>query len=529
MLLSLQRLGNKALSEVDTLVKFVFLRWSTESTFVSTIEILQPFGMTYVKRGDGSMVFSSYVFILVFLPIVLVGYYLLSHLKNGLYQRIFLIAASLFFYGYYNVKYLLLIIASIVVNYLVATQIQRTQGKVSKAYLSVGVVFNVALIGYFKYYDFFIENINLAFGSNFAIKHILLPLGISFFTFQQLSFLVSVYHGEEKVERLRDYCLFVTFFPQLVAGPIVLYSEMIPQFKDEKRRYFNADNFAAGIYLFSIGLFKKAFIADTLALFVDNGFGMTNLSLAAGWVTALSYTLQIYFDFSGYSDMAVGLGRMFNIEIPFNFLSPYRSESVSEFWRRWHITLGRALSTYIYKPLGGNRKGIARTCVNLFITFLVSGLWHGAAWTFVLWGALHGILVVIERLCGKRLESIPKPIRIASTFLIVNALWVLFRANGFEQAIEVYKGMLAFGNIGISQLDTIVGAAGNINFPMIVDCAYILGFIFILLIIVFKCKNSASLLDRFQFSKKTLLHAALLFAIALLCLTRESVFIYFNF
>lgn len=475
------------------------------------------------------MVFSSYVFTLAFLPIVLIVYYLLSNLKDGIWQRLFLIAASLFFYGYYNIKYLILIIASIAVNYIVAIQIQKAAGKASKWLLATGVVFNVALIGYFKYYDFFIENINLVFGSSFALKNILLPLGISFFTFQQLSFLVSVYHGEEKVERLRDYCLFVTFFPQLVAGPIVLYSEMIPQFKDESRRYFNANNFAAGIYMFSIGLFKKAVIADTLAFFADNGFAMTDLSLAAGWMTSISYTLQIYFDFSGYSDMAVGLGRLFNVEIPFNFLSPYRSESITEFWRRWHITLGRALGTYVYKPLGGNRKGMMHTCFNLFLTFLVSGLWHGAAWTFVIWGALHGLFAVAERIAGDKLNIIPKHLRIIITFLIVNALWVLFRADGFEQAIEVYKGMLAFGNLGISQLDTVVGSTANMNFPMLMDCVYILGLEAFLLIVVFRFKNSAAMLQQFTASRKTLITASLLFSVAILCMTRQSVFIYFNF
>ena len=291
------------------------------------------------------MVFSSYVFILAFLPVVVGGYYLLSKLQNGLVQRLFLIAASLFFYGYYNVRYLALILASIAVNYVLATGMQRAEGRKRKVFLVLGILFNVGLIGYYKYYDFFVENINAVFGSSLALKHILLPLGISFFTFQQLSFLVSVYQGEERVGKLRDYCLFVSFFPQLVAGPIVLYSEMIPQFQDESRRHFDADNFAAGIYLFTVGLFKKAAIADTLAFFADAGFGMTEIGMAAGWITSISYTLQIFFDFSGYSDMAIGLGKMFNIDIPMNFRSPYESESITEFWRRWHITLGRALST----------------------------------------------------------------------------------------------------------------------------------------------------------------------------------------
>ena len=475
------------------------------------------------------MVFSSYPFLLLFLPIVLAGYYLLSHVKNDTYQRLFLILASLFFYGYQNVKYLALIISSIAVNYLIALAIQKKRSSGAKPLLILGVLFNVALIGYFKYYDFFIENINLVAGTYFVLKHIMLPLGISFFTFQQLSFLVSVYQGEEKVERLRDYALFVLFFPQLVAGPIVLYSEMIPQFKDTQRRYFNGENFAEGIYIFSMGLFKKAVLADTLCVLADNGFAIADPGLAAAWATTLSYTLQIYFDFSGYSDMAVGLGKMFNIDIPFNFLSPYQSESITQFWRKWHITLGRALSTYVYKPLGGNRKGLTRTCINLLLTFLVSGFWHGASWTFILWGGLHGVFMVIERLLGKRREAIPKAIRIFATFMIVNALWVLFRAENIGQTMEIYKGMTAFSNIDLAQLDAVMGHTANINFPVTFDIVYIGAMIVSLLFVVFGCKNSAARLERFTVGTKTAATAAALFAVAFLCLSRESVFIYFNF
>ena len=475
------------------------------------------------------MVFSSYDFIFVFLPVVLGVYYLLSHIKNDIYQRLFLIMASLFFYGYQNIKYVALILLSIAVNYIIAIVMQRHEKKTARIFLVLGILFNILLIGYYKYYDFFIENVNLIAKTDFALKRILLPLGISFFTFQQLSFLVSVYKGEEKVERLRDYSLFVLFFPQLVAGPIVLYSEMIPQFKETKRRFFNGENFSCGLYMFAIGLFKKAVVADTLCVLVDNGFSMTSFGMAAAWTTALSYTLQIYFDFSGYSDMAVGLGKMFNIDIPFNFLSPYRSESITVFWRKWHVTLGRALSTYIYKPLGGNRKGLARTCVNLFITFVVSGIWHGASWTFVLWGMLHGLFIIIERIIGDKRELVPKCIRVFVTFMIVNALWVLFRAEGITKAFEIYKGMFAFNNIGLSQINTVVGYAANLNFPLIVDIGYAFGMIATLLFVVFKFKNSATMLKDYLPVPKTCVTAALLFAVAVLCLSRESVFIYFNF
>jgi len=475
------------------------------------------------------MVFSSYPFLLLFLPTVLAGYYLLSRVKNDIWQRLSIILASLFFYGYQNVKYLALILASIAVNYLIALAIQKKQQGGAKPFLILGVLFNVFLIGYYKYYDFFIENINLVAGTDFVLKRIMLPLGISFFTFQQLSFLVSVYQGEEKVERLRDYALFVLFFPQLVAGPIVLYSEMIPQFKDEQRRYFNADNFARGIYIFAMGLFKKAVLADTLCVFADNGFALENLGLAAAWATTLSYTLQIYFDFSGYSDMAVGLGKMFNIDLPFNFLSPYQSESITEFWKKWHITLGRALGTYIYKPLGGNRKGLTRTCINLLLTFLVSGFWHGASWTFILWGVLHGVFRVAEKLLGSRRERIPRAVRVFVTFMVVNALWVLFRAEDIGQTAQIYRGMVAFSDINLAQLNDVMGETANINFPVAFDIAYIGTMITALLCVVFGCKNSAARLERYTATGKTALTAAALFAVALLCLSRESVFIYFNF
>ena len=479
------------------------------------------------------MVFSSHVFIFAFLPLVLLGYYLLPRAVSGQrlrrVQNLFLIAASLFFYGHFNVSYLLLIAASILVNYALARAIQdcQQQGLVKLCFI-LGVLFNILLIGYFKYYDFFIENINFLFRSNFALKHLLLPLGISFFTFQQLSFLVSVYKKEEQVEDFISYCVFVLFFPQLVAGPIVLYSEMIPQFRDESRCRFDSDNLARGIYIFSIGFFKKAVVADTLALFVDNGYAQSSLGLAAAWAVSLCYTLQIYFDFSGYSDMAIGLGKLFNIDLPWNFLSPYQSESFTVFWRRWHITLGRALSSYIYKPLGGSRRGRARTFLNTMATFLISGLWHGAAWTFVLWGGIHGLFVAGEKLLGDRLERVPKALRVGLTFLLVNVLWVLFRAESFSQAGMVYSGMLSFGSLELGQLAALV-LDNSFDFPTIVDIAYLFSLLAVLLAVVFRCRSSRLLLEQFRCSGRSLAFTVFLFCFSVLHLSRGSIFIYFNF
>ena len=474
------------------------------------------------------MVFSSYIFLFVFLPLVLAGYYLLSLVKNSIYQRLFLTGASLFFYGYFNPSYLLIIVVSILVNYLLASCIRGGTGRFQTVCFWLGVLFNVVLLGYFKYRDFFVENINALFHTSFLLKHIALPLGISFFTFQQLSFLVSIRKGEEQLERFDDYCIFVLFFPQLVAGPIVLYSEMIPQFKDPRRRYWNWDNIAKGVYIFLIGLFKKAVIADTLALFVDTGFASSRLSFCAAWATSLSYTFQVYFDFSGYSDMAVGLGKLFNIDIPFNFLSPYQSESIGVFWRRWHITLGRALQNYIYFPLGGSREGKLKTYRNLMITFLVSGLWHGAAWTFVLWGALHGLFNALERVFAKPIGKLPHWLRVGCTLLIVNALWVLFRADSFQAAGVVYRGMVDFANPGLLQV-ALLANDGFVGVPAVLNTAYVIALLAALLFVCLRAKNSRQMLESFTCRKGTLWAAAILFCVALVHLSRESVFIYFNF
>lgn len=478
------------------------------------------------------MVFSSYEFIFVFLPIVVIGYFVLSKTKSILWQHLFLVIASFFFYAYFNVQYLLIIIVSIIVNYFLSQRIKLSitlnRGRYKKNFLILGIVFNIGMLGYFKYYDFFIDNINSVFHVSFNLKHLILPLGISFFTFQQFSFLIANYKGESQSESFIDYCLFVSFFPQLIAGPIVLYDEMMPQFKDQTRRCINYDNLSVGVYIFVIGLFKKIVIADTVALFANNGFSSTSLGMASAWAAVLAYTMQIYFDFSGYSDMAVGLGKMFNIDIPVNFLSPYKSKSITEFWKRWHITLGRALSTYVYIPLGGNRKGKYRTYINLFITFLMSGLWHGAAWTFVLWGALHGIFVIIERSLGIYLGKIPKILRIASTFLIVSLLWVLFRAESFSKAAYVYRTMFNLSAINIMGISDIV-KDGLINFPASIDVLYYSGLMIVLLYIVFMCKNTIEKASYFITNNKLMVFVAALFCISVIHLSKESIFIYFNF
>lgn len=474
------------------------------------------------------MVFSSYEFIFAFLPVVLIGYFC-AH-KSRLLQNIILVSGSLFFYAYFNISYLPIMIASIVVNYLVAYFMNKLSDKkgVTKLLCITGVLFNIGLLGYFKYYDFFVENINSVFNTDFTLKHILLPLGISFFTFQQLSFVISVYKKEEKLEDFLTYSLFVSFFPQLVAGPIVSYSEMMPQFINEKNRHFNFENFSKGLYIFVLGLLKKIAIADTLNIFVNNGFMSDELSFSAGWVTSLSYTLQIYFDFSGYSDMAIGLGKMFNIDIPLNFNSPYKSQSIGEFWNRWHITLGRALRTFIYIPLGGNRKGKVRMYLNYLVTFLLSGLWHGANWTFVLWGGLNGLCIVFEKMFDKIIGKLPKGIKIAVTFLITNALWVLFRAENFDQALIIYKSMIDISNFGLFDV-AYLAVDGVMGLPAPIALGYIFALVVGLLMVVFLGKNVIHKAETFKPTMRNAVIIAVLFAVSVLFISRESVFIYFNF
>lgn len=349
------------------------------------------------------MLFSSHIFLLFFLPCVLAGYFLLSRWHKGMLSRLFLLAACFVFYGWFNYLYGLLLLLSILWNFGFGRLLQSFPQEKRMIRLLTAVVSiagNLLLLGYFKYTDFFIANLNRLFSTDYPLLHILLPLGISFFTFQQVAYLVDVYKGKLASNySFLTYALFVSFFPQLIAGPIVLPGEMMPQFHDPNNLKWNSDNFAGGLRLFAIGLAKKLLIADLLARTIDPAWNSADALLPVdAWGAAIGYTLQIYFDFSGYCDMAIGLGLMFNIRIPQNFNSPYKATSVHDFWHRWHITLGRFLAEYLYYPLGGSRCGIARTCVNMIITFLLSGLWHGAGWLFILWGFLHGIAVTLCRL-----------------------------------------------------------------------------------------------------------------------------------
>jgi D-alanyl-lipoteichoic acid acyltransferase DltB (MBOAT superfamily) len=410
------------------------------------------------------MLFSSSEFIFVFLPLVFAGFLLARKLQWHDGGVLWLVASSLFFYGWWNPKYLILIVVLIGVNFYLARIILAAASPgLRKMWLIAGLVLNLGTLGYFKYTNFLVQNINALAGTQFTLANIVLPLGISFFTFQKIAFLVDTYHGHVKRVRLLDYSLFVLFFPQLIAGPIVHHAEVVPQFKDIGRGAVNWDRVAVGLGLFFVGLFKKVVLADSLAAYAVNPvFGAISSGLKPvfleAWGGVLGYTLQLYFDFSGYSDMAIGAALLFGIRLPQNFNSPYKAVSIIDFWRRWHMTLSRFLRDYLYISLGGNRRGPTRRYVNLFLTMLLGGLWHGAAWTFVVWGALHGTYLIVNhgwQLARDRLRpagsaggsGIGKAIGIAVTFSAVMIGWVFFRADSIHSAMALLRTMFGGGGV----------------------------------------------------------------------------------
>lgn len=392
------------------------------------------------------MLFNSYIFVFIFFPICLFGYY--GFLKSGKPEaaRVFLTGMSLWFYGYFNLSYLLIMVCSIAGNYLFHRLLSRECFQMRRrAVMILAVALNLGVLFYFKYFDFFLDTVNGVFGTDFILRGILLPLGISFFTFQQISFIVDTYRGEVADCSLSEYALFVSFFPQLIAGPIVNHSEMLPQFRALGAEKVDWERIAGGLALFVLGLSKKVLLADTFGAGVDYGYeNLAVLGRADAGLVILFYALQLYFDFSGYCDMAVGLGRMLGIEIPVNFRSPYKATNIVDFWKRWHITLNRFLTKYVYIPLGGNRKGQGRMYLNLLLVFFISGLWHGAGFHFMVWGMLHGVLYVATRfwqghaqkendinvITGKIMTIMSQ----IATFLYASVAWVYFRADNIAQA-----------------------------------------------------------------------------------------------
>jgi alginate O-acetyltransferase complex protein AlgI len=412
------------------------------------------------------MLFNSYEFILLFLPVTFLVFFAIARLGREA-AIAWLVVASLFFYGWWNPSYLILILLSMIVNFGFGEFISRAhenrRAARAKTSLALGVILNLGVLTYFKYAGFFFSNINALTGTSIDLGHIVLPLAISFFTFQQIAYLVDAYKGITQEYRFSHYALFVTFFPQLIAGPIVHHKEMLPQFMCRDTLRPKLDNVSIGLSIFFFGLFKKAVLADGVAPYGSSVFDAAaageTLSFFEAWGGALAYTMQLYFDFSGYSDMAIGAARLFGIRLPLNFHSPSKATSIIEFWRRWHMTLSRFLRDYLYIPLGGSRHGKARRYFNLMVTMFLGGLWHGAGWTFVAWGVLHGFYLVVNHAwhrfrqifgrAGAKSTRAGKLVAWLMTFLAVVTGWVFFRATDFHSAIAILEGMAGINGVAL--------------------------------------------------------------------------------
>lgn len=487
------------------------------------------------------MLFNSYIFIFLFFPLTLIGYYGLNYAGKYKASLAFLVGMSLWFYGYNNINYLIILIISILINYAIVTVLSSvTASSMRKLCLWAGILLNIGILFYFKYYDFFIENINSAFKSDFPLLKLILPLGISFYTFQQLSYVIDSYRKECEKYSFLEYAAYVSFFPQLIAGPIVYHSELIPQFQDIHNKKLNFENLSRGLYAFSLGLAKKVLLADTFSKIVTAGYGdIAGLNSSSVILVMVCYSLQIYFDFSGYCDMAYGMAYMLNIKLPFNFNSPYKAQSVSEFWDRWHMTLTRFFTKYIYIPLGGSRQGKMRTYLNVMIVFLVSGLWHGANWTFIIWGALHGIVSVFEKIIKTDQWKLPKYIRMILTFIFVTFAWSLFRAPSLSAAELLWHQLFhaGFGPVyqpiidkfrDLTELSFLyrAGLKGLMNrYPWLM----LTGFTGICLLACFTLKNTQEKTARLTLTAKKCITVAVLMFWSILSLSEISEFLYFNF
>lgn len=384
------------------------------------------------------MLFNSYMFLLFFFPVTWFTYFFLNRYHKETLAKIALLGFSFWFYGYYLLEYLGILICSIVLNFSFTRGMKKFCSR-RRMFLLLGLFTNVGILFWFKYFNFFINNVNTICKTTFSDLHIIMPLGISFFTFQQISYIVDSYKEDLDYSFL-DYALYVSFFPQLIAGPIVLHSELIPQFREESRKRVDFTYLAEGLYRFSKGLAKKVLLADTIAGAVDWGYNHYELLTGPNLVLlAVFYSFQLYFDFSGYCDMACGIAKCFHLDLPENFNSPFKADSISDLWRRWHMTLGRFLTTYIYIPLGGSRKGLVRTCINTLIVFLVSGIWHGANWTFVVWGLMHGIGLVLYRVFAKIWDKLYKPIKVAATYGFFCLSFIFFRADSLKTATTIIR------------------------------------------------------------------------------------------
>lgn len=483
------------------------------------------------------MSFQSYGFLFLFLPLAIWGWHLCNRRGFGKIGQLFLLGCSLFFYGYHRLFCLPLLLLSIVGNYLLGQGLLRWQ-KYRRPLLWGGLLLNLGLLAYFKYVNFFIDNWNALFHTDIASLSVLLPLGISFFTFQQLAFLLDLYHGEKSDASFLEYALYVSFFPTVTSGPIAYHNEVIPQLRRVCGRGVTAEQLSAGLVSFSLGLFKKVLLAEAFGGAASWGFeAVGSINSTTALLVVLSYTFQLYFDFSGYSDMARGIGQMLGISLPQNFNAPYRALTIGGFWKGWHMTMTRFFTRYLYIPLGGNRKGQARTCLNILIIFLVSGLWHGANWTFVIWGGLHGLAMVLERLLGRRVERLHPVLSWGITFSFVNFCWVFFRAESLSGAVAMCKAVARcdFGSIApvlttFFQFPSLawLGRVFSID-PTRVSLFTCLLFFGIAFIVCLQGKTETELLGTGSPKKRVAVLCAVLLFWAVISMSGVTQFLYSNF
>ena len=473
------------------------------------------------------MVFSSYRFIFIFLPIVLLGYHLLRLTRRPAWVKAWLVAASLVFYGVGQPDFLPGFAATVVINYLILLGLRLWEGKWTRRGLLLGaVVWNIGLLFYFKYTNFFLQNLNRALGTDIPFLRVILPIGISFFTFQILAFTVSYYRGECKFPSLLDYGVFVTFFPQLIVGPVVRHEEVMPQIKGGKLLAFDPAWIRRGLMLFSIGCAKKILLADPLIAYASAFYGgkVETFSLVETWVAVLAYTFAYYFDFSGYIDMARGLGCFFGISLPINFDSPYKARDFGDFWRRWNITISRFFNETVFSNLFHFGDGVFKLIFATVCTFLVSGLWHGAAWHYIAWGLVNGLLVCVANLRTLHdRKPLPKVPAIFLTFSVGALVRVLFDCAGLTQAAAVYRQLFSFGSLAqagglVAALTGFVQAQPKVTAILALSAA-----------ITFLAPNSNGYMEKEDFSYREAVFGAALLALALFNMTQVSTFLYFNF
>lgn len=483
------------------------------------------------------MLFNSNSFILLFLPVFILGYWIATRLEHRTPEKAWIVFGSLFFYSWWNPKYLPLIVGSILINYFICNLILKFNHvfliNKSRMLLSLGIALNLAVLGYYRYTDFLIDYTNQIFNSDMPFLEVILPLAISFFTFQQIAYLIESYKGNIPRQSLLTYASFVTFFPQLIAGPIVYHSELIPNLTNKRNQFPDFDYLSRGLIVFAMGLAMKVVVADTLSLFADYGFSnIQQLSIQAAWLATTSFSLQIYFDFAGYSTMAIGLALLVGIKLPVNFDRPYLSTDIQEFWRRWHITLGRFFRDYLYIPLGGNRFGIGRTSMNIMIVFILGGLWHGAALNFVVWGLLIGIGIAVQGLIRNIGVKINRWIAWVTTLLFMNIVWVFFRATTLPKGVEMLKTMFGLGTNQVNL--TGYSPEGLLNLLSFNSGSILIGptiFLIFAFGLALTVDTTWKAISKKSLNVKTLLVTVGLFIISILIMnwgdSRE--FIYFNF